>query len=137
MDAIEIVWPGGAHPFRLRLGELRRLQDKTGAGPEELLNRVRLGRWKVDDLIEILRFGLIGGGMGESDAAPLVVKMMELHPLLEFKMPAELVLIYALLQPEDDELGKPEAGEAEAREAGGHPIPPGDGASPASTETGQ
>jgi hypothetical protein len=136
MDAIEVVWPGGAHPFRLRLGELRRLQEACKAGPEEILARLRMGRWHVDDLIEILRLGLIGGGFTpEGEAAPLVVRMMEQKgALLEFKLPAELVLMHALLQPEDDALGKPEAGEAEPTEG---PVRPGAGASPASTETGQ
>lgn len=134
MDTIRIVWPGGEHDFRLRLGELRRLQDATKAGPEELLARLRLGRWKVDDLIEILRLGLIGGGFApEGEAAPLVVRMMEQKgALLEFKLPAELVMMHALLQPEDDMLGKPEAGEAEVPSA---PSRPEGGASPASTET--
>lgn len=129
MEPIRIVWPGGEHDFRLRLGELRRLQDACAAGPEELLGRVRTGRWRVDDLIEILRLGLIGGGFTpEGEAAPLVVRLIEQQgALLEFKLPAELVLMHALLQPEGDELGKDVAGEA---------TRPDDGASPASTATG-
>jgi len=47
-----IRWPGGEHRFELRLGELRALQKNCDAGPEEVFNRLRAGRWRVDDVIE-------------------------------------------------------------------------------------
>lgn len=66
------VWDGGEHAFRLRIGELRALQSATGVGPLFLLGRITGSQWFVDDIIETVRLGLIGGGMGEVDAKQLV-----------------------------------------------------------------
>jgi len=122
-----IRWPGGEHRFELRLGELRALQKSCDAGPEEVFNRLRSGRWRVDDVIEPLRLGLIGAGeVSQQDAGPLVTKLIDQHPLVAFKLPALEVMSRALLGEEDDPVGEPEGATAPAPENGG---------SPASTET--
>lgn len=107
MQTHDVAWPGGDHPFRLGLGELRAVQDKCDAGPELILQRIRMGIWKVDDLFEVLRFGLIGGGMDRSAATKLVQDTFDRTPLLEFKVPALAILAFALIQPEDDPVGEP------------------------------
>jgi hypothetical protein len=111
---LELTWPGGAHPFRLRIGELRALQEATGAGPEELFNGLRTGRWRVDHLVQVLRWGLVGGGSKTaSEAATLVTPLIDLHPLVEFKLAALAVLGHALLGADpEDAVGEP-AGPAE------------------------
>lgn len=101
------LWPGGEHAFRLRLGELRALQDKCDAGPELILQRIRLGAWKVDDLFETLRLGLIGGGMDAGEARRKVADAFERDPLLSFKSPALEVLAAALIGDPDDPAGEP------------------------------
>lgn len=122
-----IGWPGGEHRFQLRLGELRALQKSCDAGPEEVFNRLRLGRWRVDDVIEPLRLGLIGAGeMSSAEAGPLVTKLLDQHPLAAFKLPALVVMQRALFGEEDDPVGEPEGATAPAPESG---------ASPESTET--
>lgn len=103
---IELVWPGGEHTFRLRLGELQALQDKCDAGPELILQRIRLGAWRVNDLFETLRFGLIGGGMDRAAARDLVLDCFERAPIMEFKTPAVEVLAAALIGVEDDPAGE-------------------------------
>jgi hypothetical protein len=120
-----IVWVGGEHRFRLRLGELRALQKNCDAGPEQVFNRIRLGNWRVDDLIEVLRLGLIGSGeMEHKEAGPFIARLLEVHPLVSFKLPALAVLAAALLPMEGQDVeGKPEAASPE------------DGTSPPSTET--
>lgn len=121
-----IVWIGGEHRFCLRLKELRTLQKNCDAGPEEVLNRLRLGTWRVDDIIEPIRLGLIGSGeMAQSEAGPFVTKLVHQHPLAEFKLTATLVLFLSLIGPGDDEPEKPMAGEGN----------PESGPSPASGET--
>lgn len=132
MDAIELTWPGGTHEFCLRLGELRTLQDRCDAGPEEILNRFRLGNWRVNDLIEPLRLGLIGAGLAKEEARELVVPLLDQYPLADFKMAAHAVLAHALLGPMDDNEDQDDAsGEAVAREE----DETGAGSSLASTET--
>ena len=104
---VELNWPGGEHAFRLRLGELQALQEKCDAGPEMVLQRIRLGVWQVNDLVETLRLGLIGAGMERDAARKLVVDAFERTPLMEFKTPAIEVLAAALIGVPDDPAGEP------------------------------
>ncbi len=111
MKTTTVTWPGGEHEFALPIGQLRALQDACKSGPEEIFNRLRLGTWKVDDLVNVLKFGLIGGGMSKADAAPLVVGLFDTHPPFEFKLAAIGVLASALmgdLLEGEDVPGKPE-----------------------------
>lgn len=66
-----LVWEGGEHPFKLNIGQLRALQTATGVGPLFLLGRITGSQWFVDDIIETIRLGLIGGGMPETEAKKL------------------------------------------------------------------
>lgn len=101
-----IPWVGGEHPFFLYLGELRALQTATDCGPEELLLRIRAGRWRLDDLTHVLRLGLIGGGMDRTAAQRLVAGLVDQHPLLAFKPTAIEIMLHVLSGPEDDQPGK-------------------------------
>ncbi len=120
-----IKWVGGEHPFALYLGELRALQGACDAGPEQILTRIRTGQWRLDDMMEVIRQGLIGGGMAPEKAARMVTLLFEQHPLLAFKATALEVLMLALTGPEDDQPGKAE----------GDAAPPESGPSAPSTET--
>lgn len=129
MDSVRLTWPGGEHAFRLRIGELRGLQTATNSGPEQIFNRIRSGNWKADDLIQTIRWGLVGSGeMTASDAATYVTPLIDLHPLSEFKLTALAVLAASLLGVDDDPLGE---------EEGVTETPPENGNSPKSTEQAQ
>ena len=123
-----LQWPGGEHEFALPLGQLRALQDACDAGPEEIFNRLRTGKWRVCDIIEPLRLGLIGGGMEKSAAQKLIYPLLDVHPLIEFKLPAITVLASALLGVKDDAVGELE---------GDRSAPPKNGASASSTDQAQ
>lgn len=114
MQSKRITWVGGEHDFALRIGELRALQDARDAGPEEILNRLRIGTWRVDDVIQVVRWGLVGGGMTAKDAAQLVTPLVDLHPLAHFKIVAQAVLFHAMTGPEDDAPGEAEGVETPA-----------------------
>lgn len=107
MLSATLVWPGGEHPFRLALAQLEGLQQKTDAGPEWLLMRLRAGQWTATEAFEVLRFGLIGGGMDEAAAKRAVADAFDRHPLIAFKVPAMTVLLAALYGPADDPAGEP------------------------------
>lgn len=107
MLSVTLVWPGGEHPFRLALAQLEGLQQKTDAGPEWLLMRLRAGQWAATEAFEVLRFGLIGGGMDEAAAKRTVADAFDRHPLIAFKVPAMTVLLAALYGPADDPSGEP------------------------------
>lgn len=117
MQAQRIVWAGGEHDFALRIGELRALQQNCDAGPEEILNRLRLGRWRVDDVLEPIRLGLIGGGMERAEAGGLALKIADQRGFIALKLTAQSVLYTALIDPtatadEDDDAGKPEGADS-------------------------
>ena len=126
MRPLDLTWVGGEHSFALGLGNLRAIQQHCDAGPNEIYMRLTDGRWRIDDLFEVLRQGLIGGGMDNSAASKLITDMMSRHPLLEFTTTARAVLAVALVGPEDDKVGKPEGAET---------TPPENGDSQRSTET--
>jgi hypothetical protein len=69
------VWEGGEHPFRLGIGELRALQSATGVGPLFLLGRITGSQWFVDDIVDTVRLGLVGGGMEPGAAKKLTDKV--------------------------------------------------------------
>ena len=106
MQPVVLTWPGGEHSFRLALAQLEGLQQKTEAGPEWLLMRLRAGQWAATEVFEILRFGLIGGGMEPVRAMTTVQGAFERHPLVQFKVPALAILMAALYGPVDDPAGK-------------------------------
>lgn len=106
MQEVVIPWPGGEHAFRLGLAELETIQQKTDCGPEYLLHRINAGQWHVGDLIEVLRNGLIGGGMPHVDALKAVRKAFDSHPVILFKVPAQTVLAAFLFGPPDDQPGE-------------------------------
>lgn len=106
-------WADGEHTFRLAIGQLRELQDKTGTGPFALLRRLMDGTWKVDDLREIIRLGLIGGGMKPLEALGLVKNYVEGRPLMESLVPAKAIMTAALFGDPEDDVGKDKPGETE------------------------
>lgn len=106
MQAVMMAWPGGEHAFRLALGDLEGLQQKTDCGPEYLLMKLRSGQWTAAELFETLRFGLIGGGMDQSAALKTVRDAFDRHPLIGFKVPAMTVLMASLYGPADDPAGE-------------------------------
>lgn len=57
---LKIPFADGTYPFRLGAGEARELQRITDCGPLELYRRLLAGNWRVDDVTETIRLGLIG-----------------------------------------------------------------------------
>lgn len=101
------VWIGGEHEFALNIGQLRALQKACDAGPEEILSRIWGGTWRVDDLVEVIRIGLIGGGeVDAKDAGLLVAGLIDKHPVLQFKPIAQDILMHALVGEVDDKVGE-------------------------------
>lgn len=127
--SVTIAFGDGEYVFRLALGQLRELQEKTDAGPAHLLDRLRAGLWRVDDVRETIRLGLIGGGMAPAEALKRTVRYVDERPWLESVPVAMAALIAALVGAgEEDQPGKPEpAGET------GTASPMDASASPAST----
>lgn len=109
---ITIDWGDGTHTFRLAIGQIQELQEKTKVGPRRLWMRIISGDWLVDDLRETIRLGLIGGGTPPVVALGLVRRYVEERPLLESIQPAIQILAAALNGVPDDPVGKTPAEEA-------------------------
>ncbi|TRD21912.1 gene transfer agent family protein [Palleronia caenipelagi] len=106
MQPAVVTWPGGVHAMCLPLAQLEGLQKSLDTGPEFLLHRLSRGEWRIGDLLEILRWGLIGGGMPHVEADALIQRISRQHPYASFKAPALEVLAHALYGPADDPVGE-------------------------------
>lgn len=63
---------GRRRKFQLRIGEIGELEQVCGAGLGAVYARVATMQWRVDDLRETIRLGLIGGGASPAEAHGLV-----------------------------------------------------------------
>lgn len=106
--AVDLEFGDGTHRFRLAMGELEELQEKTDIGPFALLNRLISGEWRVGDVSETLRIGLVGGGMKPPAALALVRRYVhEVPDWLGNASLARLVIMAALAgAPEEQPLKK-------------------------------
>lgn len=68
---VEADFGDGTYTFRLPLGQLEELQEKTGVGPFKLAQRMLSGEWHTQDVIQTIRLGLVGGGMPSREALTL------------------------------------------------------------------
>jgi hypothetical protein len=113
--SVELEWGDGEHKFRLAIGQLRELQEKVnrprvaiGAHPiglQQLLSGFRDGSWWIDDVSEIIRLGLIGGGKAPIDALSLTQRYCLSRPPLESVPIAQVILLTALIGDPDDVVG--------------------------------
>ncbi|MET3899671.1 hypothetical protein ABIB57_003633 [Devosia sp. UYZn731] len=109
--SITLPWADGDYRFRLAWGELIELQEQCDAGPMVILHRLIDGQWKVQDISQIMRLGLIGGGTAPEKALKLIRDYVESRPPLENVMMARGILGIALQGAPDEEPGEVE-GEA-------------------------
>lgn len=108
---VTLPWADGEYQFRLGIGEWQELFRKTGAGPLELYHRVRDGKWRVEDLRETIRNGLIGAGMVPKDAVPLIKRYVDDLPLTHSVETVIAILLSGLLGIPGDEAPKKAAAE--------------------------
>jgi hypothetical protein len=115
---IDLNFPDRERTFALKIGQLRLLQEKCNAGPMAILRRLSTGDWFVDDVIETLRLGLIGGGARLEEAVKLRAEI-EQRPLAEAVPAAIVVLSAALVGPSDEAFDQPPDDDAEKQAARG------------------
>lgn len=95
-------------------GELRQLQDKHDLGPAGFEVLFRSQAWRAEHVADVIKFGLIGGGMAEAEADKLVKSTIAAGRLLRYVPLAHMIILTALgpMDPET-EPKKPEAPETE------------------------
>jgi hypothetical protein len=128
----EIVRPWGVdeRTFRLGIGEWRKIQEACDAGPGEIAQRLAawaairrampqadfievmaaggVGRWRVDDVREVLYRGLIGGGTEPAVAGRLMRELHDERPLMENLALALEIVLASLAGPQDEPVGERE-----------------------------
>lgn len=123
---LDLPFADGTYTFRLAIGGLEELQEKTNVGPMVLLRRLLAGEWRVADLRETIRIGLIGGGMAPQEARKLVDRYVDAGGLLE-AVPIATGIVGAALQGVDDEKvgssGEASAAGAETEATDASPSP--------------
>lgn len=109
---ISLTWADGEHEFRLPIGKLRELQELCDAGPPVVAQRLASGTWKVEDIRETLRLGLIGGGMAPGAALSRIQRYVDERPLLENVKAAQAVILAALVGVDEEPVGEEAAAKA-------------------------
>jgi hypothetical protein len=106
---IELDWADDTYSFRLGWGQLAELQEKTDAGPYVVLHRLHSHQWRIEDITNVIRLGLIGGGMKSEDALKKVRMHVEMRPPLENHQFALAILTAGLLGAPEEPVGEQEA----------------------------
>jgi hypothetical protein len=123
-------WGSEERTFRLGIGEWRKIQETCDAGPGEIAQRIAAwaairrampnanfidllaaggaGRWRVDDVREVLFRGLTGGGLDPTSAGRLLRELHDERPLLENLALALEIVLVSLSGPEDEPVGERE-----------------------------
>lgn len=109
--SVTLDWGDDTYTFRLGYGELMQLQESTDAGPLWVLNRMMQPTpenrgWRVQDIAQTIRLGLIGGGMEPAKALRMVRTYVEARPPVENLLFAQAVLMAALMGAADEETQK-------------------------------
>ncbi len=65
---VHLTFGDGEYPFAINIGEARELEALKGVGIGAVYKRILAGDWHHDDCYQIIRLGMIGGGMTPAEA---------------------------------------------------------------------
>ncbi|QPC43488.1 gene transfer agent family protein [Kaustia mangrovi] len=117
--SVTFTWAGDERTFRLAIKEALALEDRRDCGLAEIAGRLSSARWRIDDIREPLRLGLIGAGLDAAKARKLVEDNVVPGRLAEHVLAARAVLMASLVGDPNEPVGKEEA----AEETGESPPP--------------
>lgn len=103
-------------PFQLRLGEIEGLERASNAGIAGVATRLVTMQYRAGDVWDTLYFGLIGGGLQESDAAAILATYRD-KPVGNYAPIAAKVIEAALSGVDEAEPGKDETAGSEPNPA--------------------
>lgn len=108
-----IIWAGGEDVFCLaKVGLILELEEKCDAGIAAVMKRLVDNVWKLHDVREPIRLGLIGGGMEPEKAMAAVKRHVDDTPLTSSVLLAYQIIAAVMVGVKDDLVGKGEAAEA-------------------------
>lgn len=112
----------GTYEFCMNYGAIRMLQESRDMGPLFLYGILQSGAWRAEDIREIIRCGLIGGGMLPAQAIKLVRLYVEERPLMENVGLATRVLGAGLIGAPEENVGEMQAANPVATEPTTSPV---------------
>lgn len=104
--SIEADFGDGTYKFRLAWGQLAGLQESCGAGPYIIRDRLITGAWRLNDIRETIRYGLIGGGLEPIAALNKVREYVEGRPPVENLELALAVISAGLMGAPEEKVGE-------------------------------
>jgi hypothetical protein len=131
--SVSLDFGDGEYSFRIAFGQWRELQEsinkprleigEPAIGPMGLLRALLDGNAWPHDVREVIRLGLIGGGMKADRALVLVKRHIEARAYFQSMPTARTVLQAAMFGPPDDQVGKEPAPAAETATNGSNSPP--------------
>lgn len=111
--SIELTWADDDYTFRLGWSELEALQEACDAGPWVILERLHNKQCRSGEIADVIRQGLIGGGLKPPEATKLVQRYVKerVSDLAENLLFAIAILQTALQGAPDEPVGEQEAGQ--------------------------
>jgi hypothetical protein len=113
---VTLIFGGAEYPFRIAFGQWRELQESVNkarieigepaVGPMSLFRALLDGNAWPHDVREVIRLGLIGGGMKPERALVLVKRHIEAAAYYDVLPAARIVLQYSMFGPPNDPVGK-------------------------------
>ncbi|MDX0230243.1 gene transfer agent family protein [Sinorhizobium meliloti] len=99
----------GVYDFCLNYGAIRLLQEARDMGPMIIFGNLQAGTWRIEDIREVIRCGLIGAGMAPSRAVKLCELYVESRPPMENMVLAQLILNAGLIGAPEEPVGEDSA----------------------------
>lgn len=96
---------GAVRRFRLTIGGAEELEEKCDAGLPMIARRLTTGEWRLRDVRETLRLGLVGAGM-EDTAAMVLIERYASQALDPLRILAMTILAPILFGDQEDVPGK-------------------------------
>lgn len=105
--SILLNWGGEDRLFRIGIKQLEKIQESRDAGPMLLLDRLLTGRWLVQDIREVIRWGLIGADVEVAEATRLLKLYFEDMPPAGINLvTAQRALGAGILGAPEEDVGK-------------------------------
>lgn len=102
----EVAFNGQRTMFKLAWRELMKIQEACDAGPYVVLDRLVTGRWRLQDISEVIKWGLIGAGVPQDQALKLVETEVEGRRPLENLVVAQAILGAGVVGAPEEDVGK-------------------------------
>lgn len=106
-----LEWGDGTYEFGLSWGEIAALQEACDAGPFVILARLASSQWRLEDVSNTIRLGLVGAGVEPPKALKLVKTYVESRPqdLVLNASFARGILETSIIGAPDEKPGEPQA----------------------------